>query len=108
MQLGPHKTKEQREKASCLHGTDRKEQGILNLWSSLLSANIFKTHWSHVSLKSFLVPRKHVHAVLDSWSDNLANGVVGLMVLTLLRSYLGTDIMSDKKIFPQRNLGNGT
>lgn len=26
-----------------------------------------------MSLKSFLVPRKHVHAVLDSWSDNPAN-----------------------------------
>lgn len=74
MQLGTRvRTKNRGEKASHLHGTYRKEHGILNLYSSPLSANIFETQWPHVSLKSFLVPRKHICTVLDSWSDNPAN-----------------------------------
>jgi len=106
-----NKNKEHRKKASHFHEMDSKEHGILYLYSPLLSADVFATHWSHACLKSFLVPGKPICTVLDSWSGNLANreqtgGLNGSHSLT--RNCLGADAMSDIKSFPQRSLGNGT
>lgn len=114
MQLGTRiRTKNRGKKTTVTLAWNRQEETWRNVgsWTFTLlccQQTYLKSTGLRLSNLFCLVPRKHVCIVLNSWSQRIIGSrLVDLIILTLLRNYLGTDIMPHSFFSltssPQRN-----